>query len=385
MEIGSNTAVVGIGATEFSKDSGRSEMQLAAEACRSAMADAGLKPTDIDGMITYGADPNDENRLLVNLGVPKLRIRARTPGGGGGTGATMQLAASAVASGAADAVLVYRAFNERSGGRFGQPQGDRVGARAMSTEMSFSLPFAVDTPAKMYSLWYQRYMHTHGVTNEDFALYSVIARANAATNPAAHFYGRPVTIEDHQSSRWIVEPILRLLDCCQESDGGVALIVTSADRARAMGVPAARILAADQCHLRGGAEYADLYGAERDRYPESKILGEQMYRTAGITADDIDVAMIYENFTPAVFMQIEAFGFCGPGEAKDFLREGHMNLDGKVPINPNGGHFGEAYIHGMNLVCEGVRQARGDAVNQVDGAEIVLVGAGRSGLILGPL
>ena len=130
--------------------------------------------------------------------------------------------------------MVYRAFNERSGGRFGQPQGGRVGHAGDVDRDELALPFAVDTPAEMYSLWYQRYMHTYGVTNEDFARYSVIARANAATNPAAWFYKRPITIDDHQTSRWIVEPILRLLDCCQESDGGVAMIVTSAERARPM-------------------------------------------------------------------------------------------------------------------------------------------------------
>ena len=130
-------------------------------------------------------------------------------------------------SGQADAVLVYRAFNERSGRRFGQPQG-----RLPDPAWNWYLPFGLDTPAKIYSLQFQRYMHRYGVTNEDFGRYTVVARDYAATNPLAWFHGRPITLDDHQASRWIVEPVLRLLDCCQESDGGVAVVVTTPERAR---------------------------------------------------------------------------------------------------------------------------------------------------------
>ena len=136
-----------------------------------------------------------------------------------------------MASGAADAVVVYRAFNERSGRRFGQPISENNKSRVVPPGWNWYLPFGLDTPAKVYSLWYQRYMHRYGVTNEDFGRYTVVARKHAATNPNAFYYQQPITLEDHQESRWIVEPILRKLDCCQESDGGVALVVTSMDRA----------------------------------------------------------------------------------------------------------------------------------------------------------
>jgi acetyl-CoA acetyltransferase len=242
--------------------------------------------------------------------------------------------------------------------------------------------YGLDTPAKVYSLWYQRYMYEYGVTNEDFGRYGVVARKHAATNPAAWFYDRPITIEDHQASRWIVEPILRKLDCCQESDGGVALVITSAERAKDLPQPPVRIVAAAQAHTRNGEEMYDFYNGDRADFPECRALGRALYDASGLTPDDIDVAMIYENFTPTVFLQLEAFGFCGPGEAKDFIADGNIGPDGKLPVNTHGGLLGEGYIHGMNNVIEGTRQVRGVAANQVDGVEHVLVASGRSAIIL---
>ena len=217
------TAVAGIGQTEFSKASGRSELQLAAEAVRAAIDDAGLQPSEVDGLVTFTLDTNDELALMRSVGITGTRWTSRTPFGGGGASATIEHAAAAVASGVAETVVVYRAFNERSGHRFGQPQ-----PASGPGNPDWYLRHGLDTPAKMYSLWFQSYMHRFGLTNADFGRYSVVARAHAATNPNAWFYERPITLEDHQASRWIVEPILRLLDCCQESDGGVACVVTSA-------------------------------------------------------------------------------------------------------------------------------------------------------------
>jgi acetyl-CoA acetyltransferase len=317
-------------------------------------------------------------------GIPELRFTARTRGGGGGACATVQLASAAVASGAADAVVVYRAFNERSGRRFGQPLAENNKSRVTPPGWNWYLPFGLDTPAKVYSLWYQRYMHQYGITNMDFGLYPVVARKHAATNPAAFYYQQPLTLEEHQESRWIVEPILRKLDCCQESDGGVAMVVTSMARARDLSQRPVRVAAATQSHQRDGDEMFDYYVGDRATFPEAASLGRQLYEATGLTPDDIDVAMIYENFTPTVFLQLEAFGFCGPGEATDFIAGGNIEVGGKIPVNTNGGLLGEAYIHGMNNILEGVRQVRGTAANQVDGAEHVLVSAGRSGLVLSP-
>lgn len=376
----SNDAIIaGIGQTEFSKASGRSELQLAAEAAMAAIADAGMTPADIDGMVTFTLDNNDELLLMRCLGIPELRYWSRTPHGGSGAHTTVQHASLAVRGGAAKAVLVYRAFNERSGRRFGQPN-----QRVTPPGWNAYLPYGLDTPAKAYALEFQRYMHRYGVTNEDFGQYTVIARRHAATNPKAWFHGRPITIDDHQNSRWVVEPVLRKLDCCQESDGGVAMVVTTADRAADLPSPAARIAAIADAHVVNGSVMFNYYHDDLSRFPEAEFLGCQLYAAAGMTPADIDTAMLYENFSPIVFLQLEALGFCGPGEARDFIAAGNIGLGGRLPVNPHGGLLGEAYIHGLNNILEGVRQIRGTAANQIAGARHVMIAGGRSGMILTP-
>jgi len=369
-------AIVGVGQTEFSKDSGRSELQLAAEAVKAAIADAGLRPSDVDGFVTFTQDENDELDLMRSVGIQKTRWTSRTSFGGSGSAGTVQHAAAAVSSGMADVVVIYRAFNERSGQRFGQP------AQLQLAPLNLYLPFGLDTPAKMYSLWFQRYMDAYGLSNADFGLYSVQARKYASTNPRAWFHDRPITLDDHQNSRWIVEPILRLLDCCQESDGGVALVVTTEERARDLWHPVVAIAAATHGNVINGSTLFNYYHADTARFAEAESVAEQLYATAGLTPSDIDVAMLYENFSPVVFYQLEAFGFCGLGEARDFIAEGNIAIDGAIPINTHGGLLGEGYIHGVNNIIEGVRQLRGSAANQVRGARNALVAAGVSGMIL---
>ncbi len=369
---------MGIGQTEFSKESGRSELQLAAEASLAAIQDAGLSPSDVDGMVTFTLDTSDELLLMRSLGIPEVRYWSRTPFGGAGANTTVLNAAAAVASGAASNVLIWRAFNERSGNRFGQPhQGPPPTGR------SWYIPFGLDTPAKIYALTFQRYMDRYGLTNADFGTYGVIARRHAATNPAAWFFERPITLEDHQRSRWIVEPILRLLDCCQESDGGVAMVITTAERAKDLRQKPARIAGVVDSHLMNGHVLFNYYLADHSEFVECVSAARRLWETTGLRPSDIDAAMMYENFSPIVFMQLEGFGFCGPGEARDFIAEGNIGLGGSLPVNTHGGLLGEAYIHGVNNILEAVRQVRGTAANQVAGAEHVLVGGGRGGIVLG--
>jgi acetyl-CoA acetyltransferase len=385
------TAIAGVGQTEFSKDSGRSELQLASEAVKAALGDAGLTPHDVDGLVTMTVDINDELSLMRSVGIGEVSWTSRTPFGGGGSKAMLQHAAAAVASGAAEVVVCYRAFNERSATRFGQPsqgqpsQGQPGQRQGAPPGWNWYLPFGLDTPAKIYSLWYQRYMTTYGLTNEDFGRYTVVARKHAANNPNAWFYQRPITLEDHQKSRWIAPPVLRLLDCCQESDGGVAMVVTSADRARSLRHPLVTIEGATQGHLSSAGDNTlfNFYGPDLAWFEEAEHVGRQLYDGTGLKASDIDAAMIYENFSPVVFLQLEAFGFCARGEARDFIKDGHIELAGTLPVNTHGGLLGEAYIHGLNNVIEGVRQIRGTAINQVPGAARILCAAGHSALILG--
>ena len=369
--------IAGVGQTEFSKDSGRSTMQLAAEAGSAAIRDAGLAPADIDGLVTFSIDDNDELTLMQALGIPEINFWARTPGAGYGACATVRLAASAIATGSARAVLVYRAMNERSGRRFGQPPGRPRSLPPLDLHHTFG----IDTPAKMYALWFRRYMHEFGVTNEDFGRYVVVARRHASTNPNAWFYERPVTLDEHQESRWIVEPVLRLLDCCQESDGAVALVVTSAARSPDTPAPVV-VTATSDAHVRGTSIMHNYYLPDLAGFADAERCAARLWAEAGLGPADVDVAEIYENFSPLALMVLEAFGFCPRGEAAGYIAEGHIGLDGDLPVNTHGGLLGEAYIHGMNTVLEGVRQIRGTAANQVPGARNAMVSSLSSALVL---
>ncbi|MFJ2771638.1 lipid-transfer protein [Streptomyces sp. NPDC087300] len=377
--LGGRAAIVGIGATEFSKDSGRSELKLAVEAVHTALDDAGLTPADVDGMVTFTMDTNPEITVAQAAGMGELSFFSRVHYGGGAACATVQQAALAVASGVAEVVVCYRAFNERSGRRF----GSGVQRREPSVEgaaLGWNLPFGLLTPASWVAMAAQRYLHAYGLTPDAFGHVAVTDRKYAATNPAAYFHGKPITLADHAASRWIVEP-LRLLDCCQETDGGQAIVVTSAERARDLPHAPAVITAAAQGAGRAQEQMTSFYRDDLSGLPEMSVVARQLWRTSGLAPADIDVGILYDHFTPFVLMQLEEFGFCGPGEAPDFVAEE------RLPLNTHGGQLGEAYLHGMNGMAEAVRQLRGTSVNQIPGASRALVTAGTgvptSGLILG--
>jgi acetyl-CoA acetyltransferase len=224
-------------------------------------------------------------------------------------------------------------------------------------------------------------MHTFGVTNTDFGRAVVQLRAYAATNPDARFFGRPITLDDHQASRWIAEPCIRLLDCCQETDGAVALVVTRDDRANDTRSPI-RIAAATSSALFEEEIATNHYRPDLSVMDGSIATGKRLFGDGGFAHDDIDVALIYDAFTPILLMQLEGLGFCGFGEAKDFIADGNLAPDGRLPCNTNGGLIGEGYIHGLNLTSEAVRQLRGSAVNQIDGAQTALVSSSRTAAIL---
>ncbi|HEY8985976.1 MAG TPA: lipid-transfer protein [Streptomyces sp.] len=370
--------MVGIGATEFSKNSGRSELRLAAEAVRAAIADAGLEPGDVDGMVTFTMDTNPEVSVAQACGIGELAYFSRVHYGGGAACGTVLQAAMAVATGVAEVVVCYRGFNERSGRRFGAGVTHREPS-AEGVALGWTLPFGLLTPASWVAMTAQRYLHTYGLTPDAFGQVAVVDRKHAATNPAAYFYGRPITLEDHAASRWIVEP-LRLLDCCQETDGAQALIVTTPERARDLPNPPALIAAAAQGAAKGQEQMTGFYRGDLTSLPEMAAVADRLWAASALTPDDIDVAILYDHFTPYVLMQLEAFGFCGPGDASGFVAADTL------PLNTHGGQLGEAYLHGMNGIAEAVRQLRGTAVNQVPGAETALVTAGTgvptSGLVL---
>ena len=380
-------AIAGIGATEFSKNSGRSELRLATEAVQAALTDAGLTPADVDGLVSFTMDTNSEIAVARAVGIPELTYFSRIHSGGGAACSTVQQAAMAVATGVADVVVAYRAFNERSGLRFGQVNSAVANQENSSgTDNAFSYPHGLSTPAAFVAMVAQRYLHEFGATSEDFGRIAVVDRKHAATNPEAFFYGKPITLDDHQQSRYIAEP-LHLLDCCQESDGGVAIVVVSADRARDLPNPPAVISGAASGSGVDQFIMTSYYRDELAALPEVGLVGRQLWEQSGLRPDDMDAAILYDHFTPYTLLQLEELGFCGRGEAKDFVREpGALEVGGRLPLNTHGGQLGEAYIHGMNGIAEAVRQLRGTSVNQVPGAERVVVTAGTgvptSGLVL---
>jgi acetyl-CoA acetyltransferase len=380
-------AIAGLGATEFSKNSGRTELHLAMEATLQALNDAGIDPSEVDGFCSYTVDKVPEYEVARLLGAREVKFFSQIPHGGGAACAPVMHAAMAVASGVARTVVVYRAMNERSWYRFGAGSyGFCATPFFENVNYGWYMPHGLHTPAAWVGMFARRYMHTYGATSMDFGRISVAARDFAATNPQAFFHGRPITLEDHQNSRWICEP-LRLLDCCQESDGAVAMVITSVERARDLKQKPVVIKAAAQGISEGQQIMTSFYRDDITGLPEMGLVARQVWAQSGLAPADIQTAVIYDHFTPFVLPQLEEFGFVDRGEAKDFVRAGHHARGARLPINTHGGQLGEAYIHGMNGIAEGVRQVRGSAVNQVEGVHNVLVTAGTgvptSALILG--
>ena len=387
MSLSGAAAIVGIGATEFSKASGRSELQLACEAVTAAIADAGLSPGDVDGMVSFTAESSAEIHVARNVGIGDLTFFSRIGYGGGAAAATVAHAAAAVHAGLAEVVVCWRAFNERSGERYGLGQANRpMDTNADRAAYSWMTPFGLSTPAQWVAMFAQRYLHEYGATSEDFGRVAVLDRKHAATNPHAWFHGRPITLEEHQASRWISEP-LHLLDCCQETDGGQALVVVSAERAKDLPHPAAVVVGAAQGSGEDQHMMTSYYRPSISGIPEMGLVGDQLWQQSGMRPEDMDAAILYDHFTPFVLSQLEELGFCGRGEAKDFIADGHLELDGSLPTNTHGGQLGEAYLHGMNGIAEAVRLVRGTSVNQPRVVDHVAVTAGTgvptSGLVLG--
>lgn len=376
-------AIAGIGSTEFSRNSGRSENQLAAECIKAALDDAGLRPADVDGMVTFTIDNNEDVALIRNLGIEALSYSSRVPHGGGGSGGALVHAAGAIVAGLADVVVVWRAMNERSEYRFGSANASAPAPGGGATSMEWSVPWGAATPACWQSMVSQRYMVEYDVKSEDLAHISVLMRKHAANNPNAFGYEKPITALDHQASRWIIEPILRLLDCCQESDGGQAFVLTSIERARDLKQTPVRVSAGAQ-HIPAPIDsITNFYQGDFCEMVSTLGMAAQLYEQSGIGPKDIQVAQLYDHFSPIVLQHLEAWGFCGKGEGMDFIRGGNCELDGRLPVNTHGGLIGEAYIHGLNSAAEAVRQVRGTAINQIENVEFSAFSSGMTGLIFG--
>lgn len=385
------TSIVGIGQTEFSTNSGRSELQLALEAILSALKDAGLEVNDIDGLVRYTWDNTTEAAIVNALGLPRLKYYGETEFGGVNCCGAIAQASAAIEAGLASCVVFYRALNARSGVRFGR--GERIlveeGEHVVCHQPEppgdvYSAPFGLLVPGQHHALYAQSYKGHYGLSDDEFTnmlgSVAVTQRGYANNNPRALLRDKKMTMEDYRNARVISEP-LRIFDYCLETDGAMAIVLVSRERARQMNVKAVDILAAEQ-YIHPGSVPMFLYAKKTySLVPEEA--GDILFGKAQLSPSDIDVAMIYDATSMMVPLALEDFGFIGRGEAHDFLTSGGNAIDGKLPVNTHGGLLSEGYFHGLNTIAEGVRQLRGESPNQVDAETVFMTLRGASSMIMG--
>ncbi|MEZ4280988.1 MAG: lipid-transfer protein [Myxococcota bacterium] len=371
--IHNEAAVAGIGQTAYTKKSGVSELSLATEAVRKAIDDAGLRPSDVDGLVTYTMDSSDEVEVARTVGIGDMTFWSKVNYGGGAAVGLVAHAAMAVATGMAKNVVVYRALNGRSGQRMGQG----VSGQIISSDLihwSWYMPFGLLTPASWIALQAKLYMQKYGATSEHLAHIAITQRKHAQNNPNAAMRGKPMTMDDYMNARMICEP-LRLFDCCQGGRRRLRALITSAERARHE-AEARRDPRRHPGLLRGQEQMTSFYRDDLAALPEMELAAKIIYEQSGLGAKDIDAACLYDAFTPRSLSLLGAASFCGKGEAKDFVTADSLTLGGALPNNTHGGLLSEAYLHGVNNLAEGVRLIRGTSCNQPEGVDHVLVTSG---------
>jgi len=367
-------AIVGIGQLPFSKNIGKPEEVTALEATTIALEDAGLRPSDIDGMVKWSIQTTAENVIARNLGVPNLRFFGEVGYGGGGGCGTIGHAAAAIAAGMARCVLIYRSRNRGSGGRpWAGTSRERDLSQAEGNETAFYAPNGFVRPVDQVAMFARRFLHDRGYTTRHLGWIAVSTRKHASRNPFA-MMREPITLDDHANSRLISDP-LRLLDNCLETDGAAAVIVAEAGLARSCKQKPAWIMAASQGM---GPRNFTMNNFFKNPFLESPgaHAAKALWEMAGVGPKDVDVAQLYDAFTPLVLGSLEEYGFCKPGEAGAFVEDGGLEVGGRLPNNTSGGSLSEAYVHGINLIIEATRQIRGISCNQVAGAKLSLATSG---------
>lgn len=365
-ELREKAAISGIGETAYTRGTPKSGLALQLEASLAAIADAGLSPRDIDGIIPYFPGGGIAEDFAANLGLPDLALSAFIPMGGATCVAALQTAAMAVATGVCKNVLI-------SVGRTGY-SGARVSSRlqqfpqfALAAE--FEAPIGMFAPAQLYAQGARRHMQLYGTTSRQFAEVAVVTRRHAILNGNV-VMNKPLTVEEHHASRMISDPF-RLFDCSLESDGGAAVIVSASDRAKSLKKPLVTIMGVAEGHPESPASIA-----QRPDLLEFGLVkaAKRGYEMAGVGPQDMDVAEIYDCFTFTVIRQLEILGFCKAGEGGPFVMDGRIALGGELPINTHGGLLSQGHVVGLNHVIELTRQLRGEAGKaQVEGAGMGLV------------
>lgn len=363
-------AIAGIGQTEFAKALEPSETQLAAEATVAALDDAGIAPSEVDGLVSFTLETTEEVQLAKNVGLGDLTFFTQVEYGGGAGCATVGLAALAVATGQADVVVAWRSRKRGSGRR---PWAST--SRRLSSPGQWSRPFGLLRPVDEIALLTRRYMHEYGATRDHLANVALAFRKHANRNPAATMSDRPMTREDYMAARWISEPLC-LFDNCLETDGALAAVIVSAERARDCRQPPVYVHSFAQGLPRQHQTMTN-YWCEDPLVGPAWACAEKLWSTAEFGPDDVDVAQIYDAFSPLIPLSLEGYGFCERGEGGPFTDDGGLEWDGgRLPTNTSGGGMSEAYVHGFNLITEGVKQLRGTSTSQVEDAATCLVTSG---------
>lgn len=371
MLITDRTAIAGIGATPFAKALPGSELSLACEAISDALDDAGVDPAEVDGLSSYTLEPFREVEVARNVGLGDITWFSQVGYGGGAGCGVVGNAAMAVATGQCNVAVAWR--SRKRGAAASRPWAN-VAERVEGTGQ-WSRPWGLLRPVDEIAMLARRYMHEYGMTRRQLANVALAFRKHANRNPAAVMKDKPMTLDDYLGSRWISEPLC-LFDNCLESDGAVALVVVSAERALDLRQPPVLIHSFAQGLNRQHQTMTNYFRSDPLEGP-AWACAKRLWANAEVGPSDVDVAQLYDAFSPLIPLSLEGYGFCGRGEGGAFTEDGGIEWpDGRLPVNTSGGGMSEAYVHGINLISEGVRQIRGTSTCQVEGAQVCLVTSG---------
>ena len=370
MTIRDRTAIVGIGQTEYAKAIDRSEKRLALEAISAALDDAGIAPHEVDGLSSYTLETTDEVDIARNLGLGAVTYFSQVGYGGGAGCGVVGHAAMAVATGQCSVAVAWR--SRKRGAATSRPWS-QVASRLTGAHQ-WTRPFGLLRPVDEIAVLARRYLHEFGGTREDLASVAVSVREHANRNPAAMMHGKTLTVEQYLDARWIAEPLC-LFDNCLESDGAGAVVVTSTERARDLPRPPVLVHAFAQAIPEQHQVMTNYFGPDPLLGP-SYSCAARLWANSELGPGDMDVAQLYDAFSPLVPLSLEGYGFVPRGEGLAFCAAGNLRLGGRLPTNTSGAGMSEAYVHGFNLIIEGARQIRGTSTSQVDGAHACLVTSG---------